>query len=102
MQVESSTHTFSVQHWFLGSHSLAQTITIGRTWRQGDPCDSRSFPDPSGTGSFLVFASRTGSYYTVETCRHSFPWSQANGGNMVLSSGPSQKPKPPKLEDEEI
>ncbi|GFR68262.1 hypothetical protein ElyMa_005604900 [Elysia marginata] len=77
-QMQASKHSFNIQEWYryYGDHPPNQkTVAVGRSWQESDPCDSAPFPDPTGTGSFLVFASRTGSYYTVlETCRHSFPW----------------------------
>ncbi|RUS83238.1 hypothetical protein EGW08_009002 [Elysia chlorotica] len=79
LQNEASTHTFQVQQWYRYTPGVSpdppDRVTVGRTWRQDDPCDSASFPDPTRSGDFLVFASSAGSYrYTVQTCRHSFPW----------------------------
>ncbi|GFO07503.1 hypothetical protein PoB_003400800 [Plakobranchus ocellatus] len=74
-EIQMSGHTFKIQQWFRGElqPDRPTDFSVSRTWRQDDPCSAPSFPDQAE--SFLVFASRAGSTsYSVETCRHSFPW----------------------------
>ncbi|GFS02998.1 hypothetical protein ElyMa_002878100 [Elysia marginata] len=68
LQIQSGRFTFQVERWYKGS-SRSSMIAVMHTWTEGDPCRAGAFPDRAS--DFLVFASGG----SVETCRHSFPWS---------------------------
>ncbi|RUS72142.1 hypothetical protein EGW08_020101 [Elysia chlorotica] len=71
-EMQGGRFTFQVSRAYKGSPgSMAD---VSRMWTQGDPCPAAAFPDRSS--DFLVF-SKGGS---VETCRHSFPWSCVPAG----------------------
>ncbi|GFN91208.1 hypothetical protein PoB_001771400 [Plakobranchus ocellatus] len=70
-EIQSGYLSFHVQTLYKGSPSNPQNIRVSHTWTEGDPCEPGAFPDHAS--DYLVFATGD-SYYTVDTCRHSFPW----------------------------